>query len=103
MENTRHTPASWFYDEDDARIYCDDGNVRPTIAYVEKEGVAPEQVKADGLLIAAAPALLWACKTLAEDCRMALNGEWDRSEGGFEESLILLESVIARATGGAHG
>ena len=55
---TKHTPMEWAYDEDDARIYYDDGNVQPTIAYVERDGVAPEQVKADGYLLAGAPGLL---------------------------------------------
>ena len=96
-----YTPAPWSFDEDDARIYYDDGNVQPTIAYVEREGVAPEQVKADGYLLAAAPQLLEACRTLAEDCRMALSGEWDKGNEGFQESLELLEGAIAKATGGA--
>jgi hypothetical protein len=52
-------------------------------------------------LMAASPALLSACKTLAEDCRMALSGEWDKGDAGFQDSLDLLESVIAQATGGA--
>jgi hypothetical protein len=46
--------------------------------------------------------LLGACKTLAEDCRMALSGEWDKGDEGFQASLQLLESVIAKATAGAH-
>jgi hypothetical protein len=55
---TKHTPMEWAYDEDDARIYYDDGNLQPTIAYVERDGVAPEQVKAEGYLLAGAPGLL---------------------------------------------
>lgn len=58
MTKAQCTPMEWAYDEDDGRIYYDDGNVQPTIAYVEREGVAPEQVKADGYLIAAAHNLL---------------------------------------------
>jgi hypothetical protein len=49
----------------------------------------------------AAPELLDVYTILAEDCRMALSGEWDKSNEGFQESLDLLESVIAKATGGA--
>ncbi len=45
--------------------------------------------------------LLEACKTLAVDCRMALNGDWDKGDEGFEASLEMLESVIAKATGDA--
>jgi len=54
-----------------------------------------------GRLFAAAPKLLKACRTLAEDCRMALSGDWDKGDEGFEASLELLESAIAEATGGA--
>jgi hypothetical protein len=54
-----------------------------------------------GRLMAAAPELLAACTTVAEDCRMALSGEWDKSNEGFQASLELLESVIAKASGGA--
>jgi len=63
----------------------------------------PEQEKRGLELVTladAAPALLSACKTLAEDCRMALSGEWDKGDEGFQASLALLESVIAKATGG---
>jgi hypothetical protein len=49
----------------------------------------------------AAPLLLRACNTLAKDCRMALSGEWDKGDAGFQASLELLESAIASATGGA--
>jgi len=97
----QNTPMEWAFDEDDARIYYDDGNVQPTIAYVERDGVAPEQVKADGYLLAAAPKLLRACRTLAEDCRMALSGEWDKGDEGFQASLEFLESLIREATGRA--
>lgn len=41
--------------------------------------------------------LLAACETLAEDCRMALSGDWDKSDEGFKDSLTLLEDVIAKA------
>lgn len=52
-------------------------------------------------LLTAAPVLLDACKTLAEDCRMALSGDWNKSDEGFQASLEMLESVIAKTTGGA--
>ena len=58
MSKAQHTPMEWVFDEDDSRIYYDDGDVQPTIAYIEREDVAPEQVKADGYLLAAAPVLL---------------------------------------------
>ena len=53
-----------------------------------------------GHLFATAPKLLAACETLAEDCRMALSGEWDKGDEGFLDSLELLASVICQATGG---
>jgi hypothetical protein len=84
------------------RIYHADGEIEPTIAYVERENTSPERARADGYLLAASRKLLAACQTLAEDCRMALSGEWDKGDEGFEASLELLESVIAEATGGAH-
>jgi hypothetical protein len=65
----QHTPMEWAYDEDAARIYYDDGDVQPTIAYVERDGVAPEQVKADGYLLAASRSMydkLLDIKSLAE-------------------------------------
>lgn len=57
----------------------------------------------DGIrpLLAAAPLLLEACRTLAEDCSMALSGEWDKGDEGFQASRELLESVIRHATGSA--
>jgi len=51
-----HTPVPWAYDENDARIYYADSDVEPTIAYIERDNTSPERVKADGYLIAAAPA-----------------------------------------------
>ncbi len=99
MTTEQHTPEPWAYDEADARIYYADGDVEPTIAYVERENTSPERVKLDGYPLAAAPKLLTACKTLAQDCRMALSGEWDKSDAGFSASLELLESVILQATG----
>jgi hypothetical protein len=41
--------------------------------------------------------LLDACETFAEDCRMALKGDWDKGGDGFRASLQLLEDVIANA------
>jgi hypothetical protein len=103
----RYTPNPWTYDEDDARIYYDDGNVQPTIAYVEREGVAPEQVKADGYLLAASPHLL----AIAE-CQAALDlphkefyailrkHGWDGSNLSAWMSAKA-RAAVAKATGGA--
>lgn len=35
-----------------------------------------------------------ALRTLREDAEMALNGEWDRTDGGFEAQVILINSVL---------
>jgi hypothetical protein len=55
---------------------------------------------ANGRLIAAAPQLLAACETALEDARMALSDEWDRSDGGFEAQIEMLERVIRLARQG---
>jgi hypothetical protein len=71
---------------------------------IESEGYTGEylrHLKLSRLAKNAALELLDACMTLAEDCRMALSGEWDKSDKGFQDSLDLLESVIAKAKGGA--
>jgi len=70
-----------------------EGN-REAVAYLELS----DHTDHYGRLFAAAPQLLEACRTLAEDCRMALSGEWDKGDEGFRDSLELLESVIWRAT-----
>ena len=74
-----------------------EGN-REAVAYLELS----EHTDHYGRLFTTAPKLLKACRTLAEDCRMALNGEWDKGDKGFQDSLDLLESVIVEATGGAN-
>jgi hypothetical protein len=40
---------------------------------------------------------LEALETIAEDCRLALSGEWDRSTEGFEASLSVIETAIKEA------
>jgi hypothetical protein len=44
--------------------------------------------------------LLGACKTALADCEMALSGEWDKSDEGFEAIREMLQAVINKATGG---
>jgi hypothetical protein len=39
--------------------------------------------------------LMTILKTLEEDCQMALNGSWDRSDDGFEAMLHNIRSGIA--------
>ena len=43
--------------------------------------------------------LLKACKIALEDCDMALNGEWDKSDEGFEDTKTMLETAIEDAGG----
>jgi len=43
--------------------------------------------------------LLAACKTAAEDCRMALSGEWDKSDSGFKDTMEMLQAAIDKAQG----
>jgi len=38
--------------------------------------------------------LISALNTLREDAEMALNGEWDRTDGGFEAQIILIDNVL---------
>lgn len=58
------------------------------------------EAKANAHLIAAAPELLEACKTMLDDCEMALAGEWDKGDEGFEASACMLRKVIKKAKGG---
>ena len=62
MSKPQYTPEPWAYDEDDARIYYADDDVEPTIAYVEREDIAPERVRADGYLLSSAAALFTEAK-----------------------------------------
>ena len=43
--------------------------------------------------------LLKACKVAREDCIMALSGEWDKSDEGFEDTKTMLEGAIEDAGG----
>jgi hypothetical protein len=38
--------------------------------------------------------LISTLNTLREDAEMALNGQWDRTDGGFEAQIILIDSVL---------
>lgn len=106
-QNPRYTPNPWSYDEDDARIYYDDGDVQPTIAYVERDGVAPEQVKADGYLLACAPAMLAALRIFLS-CRNPETGGWtitagsaaDRGQSNLRYAEQIARAAITKATGG---
>ena len=44
--------------------------------------------------------LLQTCRTVLEDCEMALDGRWDRSDYGFECTSELLIATISKVTGG---
>jgi hypothetical protein len=38
--------------------------------------------------------LISTLNTLREDAEMALNGEWDRTDGGFKAQIILIDDVL---------
>ena len=54
-------------------------------------------------VMAAAPKLLEALMTIREDCRMALEGDWDKSDDGFEDMLCLIDAAVAEATDDSIG
>jgi hypothetical protein len=84
--------------EESTPTIATEGN-REAVAYLE----LGEHTDYYGRLFATAEKLLGGCKTAAEDCRMALNGEWDKGDEGFQATLEMLEAAIAEATGGSHG
>ena len=42
--------------------------------------------------------LLKVCESYRENCRMALSGEWDKGDDGFQASFDSVNSVIALVT-----
>ena len=38
--------------------------------------------------------LISTLNTLRQDAEMALNGEWDRTDSGFEAQIILIDDVL---------
>src|SRR5579862_6584067 len=89
MKTTMPLGKLVYMPEESTPTIASEGN-REALAYLE----LGEHTDYYGRLFAAAPKLLKACETLAEDCRMALSGEWDKGDEGFEASLDLLESAI---------
>lgn len=55
--------------------------------------------KALAQLFGGSSTLLAVLNTLHEDCRMALAGEWDRSDSGFEAMMHLIDTAINETTG----
>ena len=43
--------------------------------------------------------LLKACQIAIEDCDMALDGRWDKSDEGFDDTKTMLEDAIENAGG----
>jgi len=43
--------------------------------------------------------LLNACRQVVQDCNMALDGTWDKSDEGFRDTRDLLIERIEKATG----
>ena len=58
--------------------------------------------KDNAYLIAAAPELLAACKIILQDCEMALSGEWDKGDEGFQASADILRAAIKKAEEGGN-
>lgn len=52
------TPCPWAYEPTSGAIYFADGDVEPVIAGINQDNTSEEQADADGVLLAAAPALL---------------------------------------------
>lgn len=70
------------------------------IATVPRYSIGSEEVaEADARLIAASPDLLDACKCVLADALAALQGEWDKSDGGFKAQVDMLQEAIAKAKG----
>lgn len=40
--------------------------------------------------------MVTALRTVAKDCQMALDGEWDKSDAGFQDTLDMVESAIEK-------
>lgn len=47
--------------------------------------------------------MLAALETVAEDCQMALSGEWDRGDDGFEATLDVVNTAIGRVKNSQRG
>ncbi len=110
-----HTPGPWAYEEETGRIYRADGDVAPTIAFVELDNTSPEQAKADGHLLAASLKLQEALRE-AQATIAALRADvdafrqqfgdyhsYDASEASFnaEQCTLKMHSAIAEAKGKA--
>lgn len=85
-----HTPAPWAYEEETGRVYFADGEVEPTIAFLDLENTSPVRAKADGHLIVAAPTLLAACRMVVE--------RWER--GDLAEAARACQAAVTLATDG---
>lgn len=87
------SPFPWRFNKKDLFPVVIDGAEGDAIASIHSRN--PGDVR----LIAAAPDLLKACETALEDCRMALNGEWEPSQEGFEVMVENLGTAIRKAKG----
>ena len=111
----KHTPGPWAYEEETGRIYRADGDVEPTIAFVELDNTPPEQAKADGHLLAASLKLREALRE-AQATIAALRADvdafrqqfgnyhgYDASEASFntEQCSKKIYAAIAEAKGEA--
>jgi hypothetical protein len=102
------TPGPWAYDRDSAAVYFDDGDVNPTICFVERDNAEDAQTDADGHLIAAAPDLYAALDDLlavyAEpDKRLCCGGQDCGCQGAtaHQQAEYYARAALAKARGEA--
>ena len=94
--NDLNTPWSVRHDDDD--FWCV-VNILGIVIYARTGGDA----EAVARIIAAAPKLLEALKTLREDIRMLRDGEWVPDDDSCQASLDVADAAIAEATGDSIG
>ena len=94
--NTRHTPAPWAYDQETGRIYFADGDVEPTIAFVEIDNTSPERASTDGHLLAASPKLLKAVSAALQRMADIYRDTFD-SRMDHDPLVIQLRDALAAA------
>lgn len=75
MRESEFTPGPWGFHAESGRVFRADGDVEPTIAWVEQENTSDERAAADGALIAAAPDLYEAL---------------DEGDAAWAEAMILI-------------
>jgi len=54
----------------------------------------PQEGSIEAMLTEEVKELKKTLRILREDAEMALNGEWDRSDDGFKDQIVLIDSVL---------